>query len=741
MLPEPPEPDRLAQTDQVFFDAGDLEQWKSEDDASEKEWVGVPVRKRRTDEGLALLAHFEDIRRIDNLNRNEPRYWAPLSVTGESDPRFPLDCIRYPVVEITYRCDTSHAYPACQWTYPGGEHLVYLESERDWQTAALLIPYKQFPPVLTRFSIRLYGSWRTTESIEIASIRFRALLPGEEEVIRDFDASISKAPPPRHYPALDNFLPFGVYMNAETAAQLSDALDISIFDYWRLALEDVARHHHNCVVVESFQSLSHEDRLVLFDLAENFGLRLIPTFDWPMERFDEEGDALVESCIKPYADSQAVLAWNVLDAPPPQTFRAFLEARDKIAAVDANHPMAVHMRQADIFPLFAPFFAVSGFSHFKSGAPWALGDALRAHLPLMSGQQFWVTAPAFVYASDAPDWNTSPQLRLMLNTALANGARGWLAHTYHNTPVWVDGHYQRSLTGPFLTFSDLWAELGNRVERLSVMAPLLLSARPAPPPEFMRVDISVQKHPKSHLRNGMSLLSTLWLQGPDYYLFYIINNDTDQVASVNMTLPDNLPDGMNVFDTSAMVRMRAWAPSDKQRHFEMFPGQGQLFLIGTLEVCEAWRDVIARRILDADRRQAQVDMELARQYGLDIDDIAAVICAKDGAPSIEKLGHVHAARERLFNRIYATPAICETRQLLIKTSSILCGCDGALSALYGSGRADTAHEMGVRVIPLAQQLTKLRIKLRKGAGTDIKRDAEKLAQESETVVRKIWSMR
>lgn len=740
-LPQLPDPTALEQADRILFSADDLEQWKTEDNQSEKEWVGVPVRKRRTEDGLALFAHFEDIRRIDNLDRNEHHYWAPLSASQESNPRFPVDCVRYPVLEITYRCTTSHAVPACQWGYEGGQHLLFLDPERDWCTVAMLIPYRSFPAMLTRLSLRLYSSWRSTESIEIASVAFRSLLPEEQRAIEESNAYIDTVPPPRHYPVLDTFLPFGVSMNTATVEQLANVLDISFFDYWRLALEDIARHHHNCVVVDAMDTLSHENRRVLFDLAENFGLRLVPTFDWSMDNFAEEGDALIEEHIAPYADSQAILAWNIQNAPLGRHFRAFLDARDKVAALDKNHPLLIHTHQADTFPLFAPHFAASGFSYFKSGVPWQLGDTIRTHLPLLGGQQFWVTAPAFVYASDAPEWNTSPQIRLMLNMAISNGARGWIAHTYHNMPVWVDGHYERSLTGPFLTFSDLWAELGSRVERLSVLAPLFLSAQPVPPPDDIRIETSVSKHPKSHLQFDMSPLSTLWMKGPDYYLLYIINNDTGQVASVNLTIPEKLPDGLEIFDTTTLVRARAWEPTGRQRHIEMFPGQGQLFVIAEPHVCETWRDVIAQRILDADRRQAQVDMELARQYKVNIDDITETICTREENVSIERLIHVHEAREQLFNRIYSTPEIYETRQLLVKTSSILCGCDEALSAMHSSGRADTAHELGVRVIPLAQKLTTLRIILRRGRGADIHEDALKMTQQSEDMLREIWSRR
>ena len=738
-FPGPPDPEALRQVNHIAFNADSIETWKCFDDPAEKEWRNIPVRVSRGEEGAQLRGHFEDIRRIDNLDRRVPRFWAPLSITSKEDPRFPLDCQQYPIVEVTYRCITSHACPACQWSYPGGAHLVRLEPSRTWQTAAMLMPHRDFPRTISRFTIRLYASWRSTETLEISEVRFRALLPQEAEMLQGLYVNLEQTAPPPAYPLLNEFLPFGVYMNIATVEQLADMMDISFFDYWRLAFEDIVRHHHNCVVLEDMQTLDQDDRGVLFELAENFGLRLVPTFDWPMENFGEEGDALVQSYIAPHIESKGILAWNVLDAPSAQNLPHFLGAREKIAAVDPNHPMVVHLRQADTFAYFAPYFAAAGFSHFHSGEPWAVGETLRAHLPLLGGQQFWVTAPTFVYASDAPDWCTSPQLRLMLNSTLANGARGWLAHTYHNAPVWMGGHYERSLTGPFLTFSDLWAELGNRVERLSVLAPLFLSARPSAPPPHLQFVVNVQKNPKTQIREDMDALSVSWLQGPDYYLFYLVNNDSVQVTSVNLSLPESLPDGLEVYDTTALVRNRAWEASPHQRHFEMFPGQGQLFLVAQPPVCVYWREVIAQRILLADQRQSRMDIELARQYRLDLGSIEHVLSNMNGSASIEDLNNVHEARERLLNLIYATPEIYETRQLLIKASSIICGCDEALSKMYGNGKTEPAREWGVKIMPLARSLTVLRLQLRRGHGARIQAEATALAQTGLDLLRDIWN--
>lgn len=688
--------------------------------------------------GLILQGFFTDIRPLDNLKKSTALYWAPLSVSAEEDEHFPLDCLQYPLVEITYRGMTRHARLACQWSYPGGAHLVHLDTSTDWRTAALLIPLRNFPKEITRFTLRVYASTRSEESVEISHIRFRELLPAEEETLDFHFSTLPEMSPPRSYPQLDEHLPFGVSMDADTVSRLANMMDINYFDYWRLAFEDIARHHHDCVIVERMDVMTDENRSILVDLAENFGLRLIPTFRWALEDFPEKGDEWIERYIKPHATSPGIFAWNIHDHPEEHYFKNYLSARDKIAEVDTRHPVVFHSRQADTFPLYAPYFAAAGFSHFKPGDPHSVKDSLRAHLPLMGGQQLWITAPAFVRASGAPEWSTSPQLRLMLNMTLANGARGWMAHCYHNSPVWLNGHYQRSLTGPFLTFSDLWSELGTRIERLSVMAPLFLCARPMAEENPFEVEAVVRKSAKSPLEQDEDALSIFWLEGPDYYLCHLINNDAGHVTSVDLTFPDSFPENMEIYDTTALVRIRSWAPAPRRQHLEMSPGQGQLFLIAKTPVCLHWREVIARRILLADQRQTKVDLELARQYELDVESIETTLRERDEEMSLEELHSARMAKDALFNLIYATPAIYEPRQLLVKASSIIRGCDEALCSLHGRENVKKARRLGPKVIPLARTLTDLRLRLRRGYGSEIQGEAETLVQESLELLHTIW---
>jgi hypothetical protein len=371
------------------------------------------------------------------------------------------------------------------------------------------------------------------------------------------------------------------------------------------------------------------------------------------------------------------------------------------------------MRNADAFPLFAPFLPASAVSHFKSHNAWDVAPLLTTHHPLAGGQHFWFVAPAFTYATDTPEWYTCPELRLMLNLSLACGARGWFAHTYHNIPVWVDGSFQRSLTGPFLTFSDLWAELGLRVERLNALAPLFLETRPAPEGN-VHFRLDTEGTPRHNRPRGMPAVEYRVLAADDFCLYYVYNNDIQDVAPANLTFKGS--DSLEIHDVTDYVRNRHWAPMDRRRHVEMFPGQGRAILAAPREVCERLRVRIAERIIEDDSRQIAVDLGLARRYDLATGPVQQLMEQVGAGEPWEDIAKTLRARNLLVDLVYAASSIVEPRSKLIEVSAAICGCDGALCRLLGRGRQTQAQQLGLKVLGVARELTHLRLELREGKG-------------------------
>lgn len=730
LLKHPPL-EEIERANAIEIPARDIAQWPADDDGRDPEWRHIPAECVETEEGAALLrGNFERVRQIDATGPNDPSFWVPLTCM-ESDSRcvFPLELSRYSVVEITYRCLTPHCRPAWQFYYPGGLHFDWLRPSTQWVTKARLIQHRGFPEQITGMTLRLYSVSRSVQEWEIQSIRFRALTHTEIEALvqHEHELSLPEAQP-KHYPILDSFVPLGVCVDANAGRAMASQMDMAFRDYWRIAMEDIARSHHNCLMVENVAELSETETAELLGLATSFGLRVVPLLNWSPQMVLARGQELVDKYVRPHAESDALLAWCLQGEPPEHAFEAYMKAKPLFEATDELHPLIYLTRDPNSMALYAPHFPVTGLSYFKSGDPWSLGDSVRTHLPLVKGQQLWVTAPAYIYATGTPRWNTCPEARLMINHAFGSGARGWFAFSYHNVPIWLSGPFKRSLSGPFLTFSDLWIELSHRVERFVGLSSLLLRTRPG---DFWvpNVRISVQPHSNSRLPKGLQHVTWSWLHGEDFGILYVINNDIDQVTGVNIEIPSELPFGQECYDITDFVRSREWRTTERFRHLEMFPGQAQMFLFAPPHVALRERDHMIAYLLEDDRRQLGLDLGLARRYGQDITEAQELIRRFGLGHPIDDLQAAKKARDGITNTMYRHAPFAQARSAILESSAALCGCDGALTVLYDRGRIDEAHERGVEVMNLSRRLMHLRLRMRRGQGGEIIQETRQLAEE------------
>jgi hypothetical protein len=715
--------------DSVEFTVEDLAKWPTKDYDSDKEWQRIPVNRTVSEGAVRLVGQFNDVRQMDSLTPDDPSFWVPMSSLGWEDDRFPIDLDRYPMAEITYRCTSDNAQPMWLWTYPGGLHADALPKSRRWRTLARRVQHSGFPKQLDALILRLYSTARSTESIEVKSIRFRAMTPEELEATAADRLRLEQEARPLEYPILDEFLPVGVHMDAETARRLAEMLGISLTEYWTLVLEDLVTHHHNCIALDSATSLTATEWQELLSLCEGSGIKIVAGCGLRIEDEPEQLRERIEKLIGPHADSLAVLAWRLRNEPSEADFQNLVTARKLVEEVDRNHPVCVSLRHPSAFPLYAPHFSVSGFSRYTSHAPWEFGEMIHEHVPLAGGQHFWAEGPGYIYATGTPEWSTSPEMRLMVNLAFANGARGFFTYAYHNDPIWVSGSCQRSLTGPFLTFSDLWLELDRRMERCLALAPLLLRAKPVRLPKMAFITSSSSED-FTHHPEGVAPTASYRLRGPDFELYFVVSNDVRGMSSVNVHIPTALLRGLEIYDLADFVQSRTWAPMDLERHMEMFPGQAHVVIVAKPEVCAHWRDVIASRLVDDDHRQLRFNMELAWMYDLDIKPVEALLKRVNTGAPLKDLEIMDAARDRLVDLIYTCPPIYQTRGQIISASSAVCACDGALCRLMSRGKIDLAREWGLKVVPLAREIANARLELRRGRGAEIAPHCDDLANRS-----------
>jgi hypothetical protein len=528
-------------------------------------------------------------------------------------------------------------------------------------------------------------------------------------------------------------------MNALSARRLAEMLGISIEEYWNFSFEDIAAHRHNSVIVEEVSGLSPGEWRELVALAGAHALRLVPIFDIARYETHEQQLQFVEDRIKPYAQSDAILAWSLYDEPPEKEFPNLLRLRRVVEEADPNHPLVVITRHPSAYPLYAPFFAASGIDHYTSHAPWEFAEIVHTHAPLSGGQQFWMVAPAFVYATGTPEWSSCAEMRLMVNLSFANGARGWSVYAYHNDPMWIHGSCQRSLTGPFLTFSDLWAELGERMERFHALAPLLLKAEPARMPDRWYAT-SAPSSENVHLPEGVPPTGSFRLRGPDFNLYFVVSNNVRGMASVNINIPPDIMHGLQIFDVFDFCQNRVWAPMDLERHLEMFPGQARVVLVAAPEVCAEYGRVLANRLAEEDRRQLEIDLKLARTYSLPVDEIEAILARVDRGDPMQDLHDLDRAHDTMLDLLYGHPTITPARTGITETSAVVCACDGALCRILARGLHDEAREFGLKVVPLAREIAHLRIELRQGRAEAVLPHCESLTKRAQRLLAEIRSL-
>lgn len=744
-IKEPPTLEEREKCSSITFYAEDLMKWSLEDDPGEEEWKGIPI-KRMVEEidgekVFRWTGDFSGLRRLNFLKDMErPSFWVPLSTRTSSVPHFPITQNRHPIVEITYRMQYGKCLPAWTWHYTTGQFFEFLDMDFKWITVARAWCFNSFPRKMENFALRLYSFTRTKETMYIRSIRFREPTEKEKNLLNKKDILQLGSEKPIHYPALENFFPIGAYINANTAKNMSHLLKIDLSSYLDLLFEDMSLHYHNVAFVEKFYDFLPGDQEVLFETSRKHNIKLIISLEEETVFLEPTKTASFikekEHSIKRYATEDNLFGWVIKENPSDAEVDAYIQIKKKIEQIDEKHPVIYFTREANAFPLYSQFSSVAGISHWKSKNPWELGHVLKTHMKFINGQHLWAIGPAFVFGSGAPIWNSSPEMRLMINLAISSGARGWLSYTYHNIPLWSGGECQRSLTGPFLTFSDVWQELGGRLGRFYSLASLVTSAKPTNPPDFAP-DIQSRKHPRSRCPDNVDILIHTWMKGENFWLFYLVNQDTSEVTGVNVNFRSALPEQYRVYDATQFVRSYQWEELPLSFHREMFPGQGQIMLIATPEECRRWGDVIMQRIFDYIEQQISINVELLKPYLSSVEKITDKVKGLKEKQSIDTLRKMVEIKNEVTNTIYSTEDIYKVRGKLFETGAILCACDGVLCRLLSEGKNTVVEKYKEEVLKLASEFIEYRIGVREGKGKKFLTYIEKTSERLSTILQEL----
>lgn len=725
-----PDPSKLNSDGGIVIPGSEMVNWACEDLDETNEWKGIPARKAPTEDGVVLKGDFQSIKSIDHFPGERPRHWVSLSTLQlKDDQAISIDLDQFPIAEVTYRCTSEHAQPAWMWVYEGGSHQALLPKTSEWKTVAKSFQHFGFPQRINQLIFRLYSNHRSSVEMEIKSIRFRAMTPEESEALARNYETLEKQFNTKTSPQLNEFLPLGVYMDAKTARRLAEMLNITLDEYWDLAMDDLLAHHHNTISLAHIDELTPAEWESLLRRCKEHNLKLIPRHDYPINGSKEEQERIIETCVIPYADSDAIFCHNITGEPIESKFTQILEAKEAFEAADPNHPLTILKRFPNAYALYAPFFQASGVGHYRAHNPWSCGDMVKTHRSLSDAQQFWVGAPTFTFPTQTPPWKSCQELRLMVNLALANGARGWFSYSYHNDPLWIHGRVQRTLTGPFLAFSDLWSELSTRMRYAQALAPLLLKATPANTvDEWFSNSISTET--EQIPGPGIDPISLFQLHGEDFDLYIIINNNLREMASINIDIPEDAASGKGMYDLTGYINEHIWRPIRRKRHDEMFPGGESYLLVASHERCKQLCDTIAQQMITMDLAKIHYSLPLAKQYGLPCKKVESTLKDIGENPEPRHIGIINSAKTRLIDLLHNCEALSELETNLCHARAMICACDGAICRLINAGRKDSSQQFGETLIQLASEVTNLRLELKRG-------HAEEHINASKVLIRQI----
>ncbi|GMV36763.1 MAG: hypothetical protein AMXMBFR61_12710 [Fimbriimonadales bacterium] len=225
-------------------------------------------------------------------------------------------------------------------------------------------------------------------------------------------------------------------------------------------LQQMAKAGFNCVLPYGLLSGSVEDCRKYLDTAARLGLRVIVSLKdlcqhvrYPLRRMSgiEGRENVLRSVVLALQDHPALLAWYVNDESGPEHAEELRGLYETVIALDPEHPCLAVTNQPESAYEFWDSTDVIGVDPYPvPGSPLTLvRDWVQASGE--TGRPVWVAVQAFDKANYSPGPSfrspTTAEYRAMAFLALASGATGLLAYSYHDVRREAD-------------FERRWAEMG-----------------------------------------------------------------------------------------------------------------------------------------------------------------------------------------------------------------------------------------------------------------------------------------
>lgn len=313
-----------------------------------------------------------------------------------------------------------------------------------------------------------------------------------------------------------------------------------------------------------------------------------------------------------------IIGWCVMDEPYKSSLWGTVATKILMERKDPERLALINYNNILVAAYYSRFSTIVWSDHYpvrNSGEdPWSVGRWCRSISQISSKPQwFWLQADGAVgwkpelttpiTTKYMPKCPTVEQFRLMLHSALANGAKSLslIGYQYHGRRTLADRVGNPSVIGK---------EVARLGERLIAVAPLLVDAKPI-------LDTHVSVSTPSKLRNGISIgVMGDPAQGPVFMV--ATNEDLNGRQNGIACLPEAWATrGRSVYDLYSLERVAMdGSPTFEIRSLD--PGDGRIYMLATADQFKAARGRILWNQVEESLRVQAADRLIAMNWGLDL---------------------------------------------------------------------------------------------------------------------------
>jgi len=444
------------------------------------------------------------------------------------------------------------------------------------------------------------------------------------------------------FPILKKVFPFGLYCGSG-GVHAGDAAGVYEENFPRALWRGIPawkKHWINTIVGEGGEFYSDSTPQRFGDLAlatkifekntlYNIPLVYLSPFYRPDLSWEQCRQTITEQ-IGQFKDSPSILAWKVIDEPPStdHALNDYLETKKAFYNVDPNHPVLTGGNQFNM--LFEPHRPVAFFDRYPLkdtySAPHSIAEITRLIDENAPGP-VWFIGQA-IHRMNGEYTRPSPaEFNLMMNAALANGAKGLVFFANRLRPSW----YRAADTGVVDTFESstaLWEEIGTLGRRLAGIGPMLLHTE-------------VLKNPGLQVETGTTKIAfdqtlpsvqvgVLRDAGRKTDILLAYNNDVKNPQAAAVTLNKDFLAGRALFNLETLEEINP--PENLALKLE--PGQGVFFLLGTAEDFKNTQSAIAAARLAHEKEDLLYRVYFASLAGVVPADLVASCRASTDATSL-----------------------------------------------------------------------------------------------------------